>query len=203
MHRPAALAVVVAAAAMLPAAGPAVARAKADYAQQCQVELKPKGYYTYAAGRKVPVVTPDQGGTQAEADALNACIRAKASGKKTLGAMTTPVQETSAAPSGTAAAAAGTPRYTAKKRGAAMLSGGAGYRGSYLEGGTGTGAVVAAPVVERRTRKMRRGQMPLPSGYPLLPGDEELWLSLTPAQQERARQFLEDGSTIRSSLQAD
>jgi hypothetical protein len=61
----------------------------------------------------------------------------------------------------------------------------------------------AAPVAEHRTGRLRPGQMPLPSGYPLLPGDAELWPSLTPAQQQRALQFLQDGSTIRSSLQAD
>ena len=43
----------------------------------------------------------------------------------------------------------------------------------------------------------------LPSGYPLLPGDIELWLTLTPEQQARALLFLQDGSTIRSSLEAD
>jgi hypothetical protein len=105
MHGPGAWAVAVAVAAMLPAAGPAAARAKADYAQQCQIELKPRGYYTYDARRGVPVVVPDQGGTQAEADALNACIRAKAAGQATAATMATPLREGAAVPSGTAAAA--------------------------------------------------------------------------------------------------
>jgi hypothetical protein len=199
-------------AAALAIAGPTSARAP-DYALKCQMELKPKGYYTYSAGQKVPVVVPVQGGTQAEADALNACIRAKAYGPKArkaaAGSMTTPVTEDSAAPSGKpsrkakAAVAADGPRYTRKQRGAAVLSGGAGYHGSYLEGGTGAGYVASAPVQTVKAKRMRRGGAPLPAGYPLLPGDEELWYSLTPAQQERAIAFLKDGSTIRSSLKAD
>lgn len=43
----------------------------------------------------------------------------------------------------------------------------------------------------------------LPAGYPLQPGDEYLWASLSPAQKQRALEFLRDGSTIRSSLQTD
>ncbi len=93
------------------------------------------------------------------------------------------------------------PSYTKKRRGAATLSGGSGYHGSYLEGGAGLAA--AAPAKPQKTRRAWRGLTPPPSGYPLLPGDEELWYSLTPAQQARALQFLEDGSTIRSSLKAD
>ena len=47
------------------------------------------------------------------------------------------------------------------------------------------------------------GNLILPSGYPLLPGDLDLWLTLTPEQQARALVFLRDGSTIRSSLLSD
>jgi hypothetical protein len=195
---------IVVAVLMLPVAGPAFAQAKGDYVLQCQREIRPKGYYTYDAGQRVPVVVPDQGGTQVEADALNACIRSKAYGKKTAATMMTPVPESSAGPvAGSAATARDKPRYTRKQRGAALLSGGSGYRGAYLEGGTGNGAIAVAPPETQKPKRLRRGLAPPPSGYPLLPGDEDLWYSLTPAQQERARQFLEDGSTIRSSLQAD
>jgi hypothetical protein len=48
--------------------------------------------------------------------------------------------------------------------------------------------------------KTPRGQLPLPVEYPLLPGDEALWQSLSVEQQQRALLFLRDGSTIRSSL---
>jgi len=64
---------------------------------------------------------------------------------------------------------------------------------------------------ERTTRKQRRALRdqlasnlsPLPDGYPMQPGDNELWVGLTPEQQARARLFIQDGSTIRSSLEAD
>ena len=214
--------------ALAPMSAPAVARAKADYATRCMFEMSPKGYYTYEAA-KVPVVVPAEGGTAAEAAALNACIQAKAAadGKvvatkpaKNRGTYTssggaggtvvrnytygtppasTPVQEYGAR----------APAYTKRQRGASALSGGAGYHGSYLEGGTGQRASLTAPEGTRKTWWQRvfggvggKG-VSLPAGYPLMPGDEALWNSLTVAQQERARRFLEDGSTIRSSLKPD
>lgn len=188
--------------AMVPLAGPATARAEADHVTRCMAELKPKGRYTYAAGQSVPALKPLEGGTSAEADALNACIRAKAYGGQSAGAMQSPVQESAGAPAG--AAASEKPRYTKRQRGASVLSGGAGYHGSYLEGGTGSrSSTPAQPVKTREARKAPRGLMNLPSGYPLMPGDEDLWYSLTLTQQQRALQFLQDGSTIRSSLEAD
>lgn len=185
---------------LTPFAGPAAA--KTDYAALCQSEIRPKGYYTYESRAAVPVVTPAPGGTQAEADQINACIRAKAYGGKSAGAMTQPIAEDSAAPKGVATqSAAAAPRYSKKQRGSAVLSGGAGYHGAVMEGGVGYGGNVnVAPV---KARKARRGLASLPSGYPLLPGDEDLWVSLTPAQQQRAIEFLQDGSTIRSSLLPD
>ncbi|GHE01692.1 hypothetical protein U879_16355 [Defluviimonas sp. 20V17] len=45
------------------------------------------------------------------------------------------------------------------------------------------------------------GKLPLPTAYPLMPGDAALWPTLTLAQQRRALVFLRDGSTIRSSLE--
>lgn len=193
----------LAAAMWLPLALPATARAKPDYAQQCQNEIRPKGYYRYDGSASLPVVTPDLGGTQAGADALNACIRAKAAG----GRRATPAPRAGTMPSADVPVAedAQGPAYTKRKRGASVLSGGSGYRGSYLEGGTGRGAAATAGTVAapRLARKARRGLTPPPAGYALLPGDEALWYSLTPAQQQRALDFLKDGSTIRSSLEAD
>ena len=188
----------LAAMALAPMSAPAVARAKADYATKCMFEMKPKGYYTYEAA-KVPVVVPAEGGTAAEAAALNACIQAKASGRTAPASAATPIQEYGAQ----------APPYTKRQRGASALSGGAGYHGSYLEGGTGQGASLTAPEGKRKTWWQRvfggvggKG-VPVPAGYPLMPGDEALWNSLTVAQQERARRFLEDGSTISSSLKPD
>lgn len=188
----------LAAMALAPMSAPAVARAKADYATQCMVEVKPKGYYTYTDA-KVPVVVPAEGGTAEEAARLNACIQAKASGRTASVSAATPVREYSAQAS----------TYTKRQRGASALSGGAGYHGSYLEGGSGQGASLTAPEGQRKTWWQRTfggvsgNGVSLPSGYPLMPGDEALWNSMTVAQQERARQFLEDGSTIRSSLKSD
>lgn len=189
---------VLAVLALAPMSAPAVARAKVDYATQCMFEMKPKGYYTYTDA-KVPAVVPAEGGTAAEAAALNACIQAKASGRTAPVAAATPMREYSAQ----------APTYTKRQRGASALSGGAGYHGAYLEGGSGRGASLTAPEGQRKTWWQRifggvggKG-VSMPAGYPLMPGDEALWNSLTVAQQERARQFLEDGSTIRSSLKPD
>lgn len=195
----------VLAAGLVSLAMPAGARTRADLVTRCQIELRPKGQYSYAPGQRVPVVKPGAGGSQAEADALNACIRARVAGGRGAGSMNVPIRESGPAPAGaTAAGASARPRYTKKQRGAPVLSGGAGYSGSYLEGGSGRGyAPATAPERPRTIRKARRGVAPLPSGYPLLPGDEELWYSLTPAQQQRALEFLSDGSTIRSSLEPD
>lgn len=184
-----------------PFAGPAVA--KTDYAALCQREIRPKGYYTYESRAAVPVVKPAEGGTQAEADQINACIRSKAYGGQSAGGMARPVAEDSPAPKGVATqSAAAAPHYSKKQRGAAVLSGGSGYHGAVMEGGVSYGGTLAqAPA--RKSRKTPRGMAPPPSGYPLLPGDEDLWFSLTPAQQARAIEFLQDGSTIRSSLMPD
>jgi hypothetical protein len=186
---------------LTPFAGPAAA--KSDYVAQCQNEIRPKGRYSYAAGQAIPVVKPFEGGTQAEADQINACIRSKAYGGEG-GGMMNPIAENSAAPKGVATTqySATTPRYTKKQRGASVLSGGAGYSGAVMEGGTGySNSVQAAP--SKKRKKAPRGLMALPSGYAAMPGDEDLWYSLTLTQQQRALEFLEDGSTIRSSLEAD
>lgn len=185
---------------LTPFAGPVLATT--DYAALCQREIRPKGYYTYESRAAVPVVKPAEGGTQAEADQINACIRSKAYGGKSASAMSSPIAEDSPAPRGVAAqSTAATPHYSKTRRGASVLSGGSGYHGAVLEGGTGYGGTVDQTPPKRR--KAPKGSMALPSGYPLLPGDEGLWYSLTPAQQQRAIEFLEDGSTIRSSLMPD
>ena len=43
----------------------------------------------------------------------------------------------------------------------------------------------------------------LPTQYVLQPGDERLWAGMTAPQRERALLFLQDGSTIASSLKPD
>jgi len=47
------------------------------------------------------------------------------------------------------------------------------------------------------------GQLALPTQYPLLPGDIELWDQMTLEEQQRAMKFLANGSTIRASLEDD
>ncbi len=94
----------------------------------------------------------------------------------------------------------GTLSYTKKKSGAAVLSGGAGYHGAYLQ------ETPKKPAPEKKPEpvvKAAPGKLPLPAGYALLPGDKELWPTLTREQQERALLFLKDGSTIRASLRTD
>lgn len=49
-----------------------------DLALQCMFEVDPEGSYAYPAGVRAPLVVPVPGGTQAGADAINACIRQKA-----------------------------------------------------------------------------------------------------------------------------
>ncbi|MGL4280073.1 MAG: hypothetical protein ACRCS0_06885 [Albidovulum sp.] len=180
----------------------ACAGPKADLPLICIAEVNPPGSYTYPAGIAAPTVSPDTDGTAAGAAAVNACIRSKAAAGQG-GGMMKPIAESSAAPKGVPTqSSAPAPRYTEKQRGASVLSGGAGYHGAVMEGGTGyAGAQSAAPATKRK--KAPRGKMALPSGYALMPGDEALWYSLTLAQQQRALEFLEDGSTIRSSLEAD
>jgi hypothetical protein len=63
--------------------------------------------------------------------------------------------------------------------------------------GTSVAALPAAP------QKVAAGKLPLPTQYPLLPGDAELWASLTREQQDRALVFLADGSTIRGSMRTE
>lgn len=55
-----------------------VASGQPDYPLQCIAELNPPGAYGYPAGVALPTVVPETGGTKAGADAVNACVKAKA-----------------------------------------------------------------------------------------------------------------------------
>ena len=77
-------------------------------------------------------------------------------------------------------------------------------------GGTQSGAGMIQNCLARKANDgvktqdtTNTGGLPLPVSYPLLPGDAELWPTLTRAQQERALAFLADGSTISASLKGD
>lgn len=84
-----------------------------------------------------------------------------------------------------------------------------------LQGGSAGSAVLLEECIESRMIKdgmspakvakprAVAGKLPLPVEYNLLPGDKELWPTLTLTQQKRAIEFLKTGSTIRSSLQGD
>lgn len=61
----------------LAACAPATIKPDALVAQ-CQAEAAPAGTYQYDEGPAVPVMTAVADGTQAGADAFNACIRNKA-----------------------------------------------------------------------------------------------------------------------------
>jgi hypothetical protein len=90
-------------------------------------------------------------------------------------------------------------RYTKEKRGAAALSGGAGYHGAYLV----PNATKAASEPKKKAPKAAPGKLPLPVDYPLSPEDEKMWNKLTLEQQKRALLFLQDGSTIAASLKTE
>ena len=60
-----------------------------------------------------------------------------------------------------------------------------------------------SPEMQQLGQAISPGQLPIPNEYPLLEGDHELWVTLTAEQQARAMLFLQDGSTIQSSLEGD
>lgn len=64
-------------------------------------------------------------------------------------------------------------------------------------------ATSESTVTPERVARAVSGKLPLPTEYPLLPGDAELWPSLTLEEQQRAIEFLKSGSSIRSSLLPD
>lgn len=132
------------------------------------------------------LVYPGPGVSEAQAATANACIAQ---------AMDTPLGEAFDAES-----IAPQPRYTERQRGAAVLSGGSGYHGAYLEGGSGASRATAQPEKAVKAPKAAKGKLPLPVQYPLMPGDAELWPTLTLDQQKRALVYLQDGSTILASL---
>lgn len=65
----------------------------ADPVTKCMFQVKPEGSYEYGSGA-YPVVTPGQGGTQAGADAINACVAARRDGAP---APATPAPQSAAA----------------------------------------------------------------------------------------------------------
>lgn len=84
-------------------------------------------------------------------------------------------------------------------RGEVLMNGCVEARMTSTAGASGSVAVVSAPVV-KPAKGPNKGGLALPSGFALMAGDAELWNSLSRAQQERALQFLKNGSTIRASL---
>lgn len=154
----------------------ACAAPDADFATRCMSRVKPVGQYDYAAGQDIPVVMAGQGGTQAGADAVNACIDRLAAEQGLKPGMARTM------PSGGPAAA------------------------TVAEGGSQLRTLVgrpAAPIAVQAQPVPAAGNLPLPTQYPLMPGDRELWFSMTRAQQQRALTYLQSGSTIRSSLGAN
>lgn len=83
--------------------------------------------------------------------------------------------------------------------GGAVVTGGTGYRGAELVKVT----IAPPPASAKVAPPAKPGKLALPVEYPLLPGDAELWDTLTLAQQQRALLFLRDGSTIRASLRTE
>ena len=65
-------------------------------------------------------------------------------------------------------------KYTKQKRGAATLSGGAGYHGAYLV--PNAPQETAAPT--KKAPKAAPGKLPLPVDYPMTPAEEKMWNKL-------------------------
>ncbi|MCB2095189.1 MAG: hypothetical protein KDE11_12345 [Rhodobacteraceae bacterium] len=91
-------------------------------------------------------------------------------------------------------------KYTKERRGAAALSGGAGYHGAYLVPNTPPAPAVGP---KKKAPRAAPGKLPLPVDYPLSAEDERMWNTLTLEQQKRALLFLQDGSTIAASLSTE
>ena len=80
------------------------------------------------------------------------------------------------------------------------------------KGGTASGAAAISVCMDRRasaekvairnatTTTTAPGEQALPTDYPLMPGDAELWAGLSAAQRQLALSYLQSGGTIRSSL---
>ena len=80
------------------------------------------------------------------------------------------------------------------------------------KGGTASGAAAISACMDRRASAEKvairnanatttaPGGQALPTDYPLMPGDAELWAGLSPAQRRLALSYLRSGGTIRSSL---
>jgi len=159
-----------------------------DYPVTCIARTGAPGTYDYPAGVAVATVVPAAGGTQAGADAINACIRQMAGVTAQPGFdANTPVSERAGVQSG------GNPTVRQPQYGNAPLDG----------VGAPMATVSAQAPAPAKPAKQDAGSLPLPTGYPLMAGDAELWATLTLAQQQRALLFLQDGSTIRASLRTD
>ncbi|EPX85522.1 hypothetical protein [Salipiger mucosus] len=52
------------------------ASGRGDPVVHCMIQVDPPGAYDYDGGQTPPLVVPGEGGTQAGADAVNACLRA-------------------------------------------------------------------------------------------------------------------------------
>lgn len=155
-----------------------------DYTVSCIIRTGAPGAYDSPAGVAVPTVTPAEGGTQSGADAINACIRELAGVNTGPGVgASTPVSERASVQ------ASGNTVVRQYEFGNAPLDGAA--------------AAAATASTPTKSRKGQAGPLPLPTGYPLLAGDAELWPTLTREQQELALVYLQDGSTIRASLRTD
>ena len=80
------------------------------------------------------------------------------------------------------------------------------------KGGTASGAAAISACIDRHasaenaakrnatTTTTAPGGQALPTDYPLMPGDAELWAGLSAAQRQLALSYLKFGGTIRSSM---
>ncbi|QFS81475.1 hypothetical protein FIU97_01330 [Roseivivax sp. THAF40] len=80
------LAAMICAPLLLAACGSGGSGGSSDPMVGCIMQIQPPGTYDYAAGTKLPVATPGPGGTQAGADALNACARERVFGNTAVAA---------------------------------------------------------------------------------------------------------------------
>jgi len=66
-----------------------------------------------------------------------------------------------------------------------------------------TAALAAMTLVSACGGTGARGEIPFPAGYAVMPGDRELWASMSDAERRRALAFLSTGATLQSSTQPD
>lgn len=73
---------------------------KADPVTPCMFEVDPPGSYAYPLGVENPVITPAEGGTQAGADALMACVAARTGSAPGVSGASRGIAEETALPGG-------------------------------------------------------------------------------------------------------